>query len=240
MDVNARFSPRTIGLALLLVAGVAGYLWMKPSYVVVGAPVGSGKPVVVLLHGYGAPPKDLVPRAWEWSERLPGATFIVPGASHSVGLGGRSWHPTGSLEAAQEGLQASMDQIHRILRDVERAGVEENDVYLGGFSQGAAMAVHVLTESAEAPAAGGLLVLSGSFFTERGFATDRATDHLPEGFRVLVTHAHDDRVVAFGSGQRVAAFFEDRGLDVRLVTYKGGHRIAPEVSDAVVEFLQGR
>jgi phospholipase/carboxylesterase len=115
---------------------------------------GSG-PVVVLLHGYGAPGDDLVPLFRVL--RAPRDTrFVFPEAPlvppEIAAYGGRAWWPidTVALQRAAaegraderarmvpEGLREANQQVNALLDAVERElGVNGEQIVLGGFSQG--------------------------------------------------------------------------------------------------------
>src|SRR5215475_11305868 len=117
---------------------------------------GSGNgPVVILLHGFGAPGDDLVPLG-DVLAVPKGTRFLFPEGpiSLSIGFGdSRAWwfidiariqadRAAGRIrELSQEipiGLASARDQLLILLKDVgQKLGADPRKTVLGGFSQGA-------------------------------------------------------------------------------------------------------
>ncbi len=110
-------------------------LWSKP------AEQRPGKPLLVLLHGYGADERDL----FSLVPFLPPDTVVAAVAaplSPPWPMPGRSWYPIEGLDgrssdAVTEGARALLDWL-------EAAGSEASSIGLLGFSQGAAVALQAL------------------------------------------------------------------------------------------------
>lgn len=219
----------------LFLVGIIGYWQFKPDYWVRGAPVGKGSPTVIMLHGYGAPADDFVSVAEELAEELPGATFLAIGAPHQATGGcGRSWIRPGELQRALESLDESSTLLDHHIDKALKAGVELDDLYLFGFSQGAAMANHRMTQVGDAPDVRGVILSSGFFMDEPGIARPKG-EHLASDLRVLVVHGKSDRVISVRNGRSVAAFYEKAGTQTTLVEFDGGHMYYGE---PVLEFLR--
>ena len=136
---------------------------------------GGTGPVVVLLHGYGAPGTDLVP-LWRELAVPHEVRFVFPEAPLELGFGGRAWWPIDMArlqdrfsKAAVErliaevppGLDAARGAILELLAVLERdfAALPEQTV-LGGFSQGAMLATDTVLRTSRP--FGGLALLSGT------------------------------------------------------------------------------
>ncbi|MGD0675527.1 MAG: phospholipase, partial [Polyangiaceae bacterium] len=163
-----------------------------------GEGAGDG-PVVVLLHGFGAPGDDLVPigRAL----KAPRDTrFVFPEAPLSLGgaaAGGRAWWWIDLEErirrrAAQDtdvsevpsGLHDARAKIERLLVATERAlHPPPGKIVLGGFSQGAMLSLDVALASNATLA--GILLMSGSHIAAKEWAARFETRR---GLPVFMSH----------------------------------------------------
>ena len=123
---------------------------------------GGTGPVVVLLHGYGAPGTDLVP-LWRELAVPHEVRFVFPEAPLELGFGGRAWWP---LDMARLQDRFSKAAVERLIAEVppgidearaallELLAVLERDfgalpeqTVLGGFSQGAMLATDIVLRS---------------------------------------------------------------------------------------------
>lgn len=137
---------------------------------------------VILLHGFGATPQDLVPLADEigtfrhwW---FPGAPYPITVSGMRYG---RAWFPRddGMMQRALYGSYFTdvremeppglTESAREIVRLVDGAGLPPDSVILGGFSQGAMVSAEYgrlcLLEGRPLPKA--LLLLSGALLGER-------------------------------------------------------------------------
>ncbi|MEO8877496.1 MAG: hypothetical protein ABI461_18015, partial [Polyangiaceae bacterium] len=122
---------------------------------------GGDGPVVVLMHGFGAPGGDLV-SLHRVIDAPPGTRFIFPEAPIALGgpFGeGRAWWRidmvelqkaamTGDFEAMvnrrTDGLAESRALVDALLDDIEKdLGAPSSKIVLGGFSQGSMLALDV-------------------------------------------------------------------------------------------------
>jgi phospholipase/carboxylesterase len=220
----------------LVVAAVFAYWWFSPSYEVVGPALGEGQSAVILLHGFGASGDDLVPRAEAFSERAPDTTFVVLPAPHTKALG-RAWMVGGTHERVVEQVAESKELILNTVGDVESAGVAPEDIYLGGFSQGAQMALDVAGGAPTDRRFAGLVLMSGGLPNWPDAVPPVGADNFADGARVLVTHGDSDSVIGKAQGTRAAKELRAAGVSVEMVTFSGGHTISAETEDAVVQFL---
>ena len=146
---------------------------------------GGNGPMLVLLHGYGAPGDDLVPLARQLTVD-PSVRFAFPAAPHALQLGlpngasGRYWWPIDMVELQRAlinndlatltgrvpaGLSEARSAIAGLLDALEREhGAARDKLVLGGFSQGAMLALDVTLRSERPPA--GLAILSGSLIAK--------------------------------------------------------------------------
>lgn len=214
---------------------------------------------VVLLHGFGAPGTDLVGLAEALGEIVPAlaatTTFVFPEAPLSLeelGLpGGRAWWPlnlarlqsqlaSGRFEDVRRekppGLHATRAAVHEVLIQLsEVTGVAPGRIVLGGFSQGAMVAMDAAT-STDQPL-GGLALLSGAVVNEdewRAGARFRTT--LP----VFQSHGQWDEVLPYITAEWLREIWTSVGNAPTFVRFNGGHGIPWDVLTRLAAWLQER
>jgi phospholipase/carboxylesterase len=213
---------------------------------------GGDGPMVVLLHGFGAPGTDLVGL---WRElRVPSETrFAFPEAPHAVDLGipgysGRAWWDfdveqlqqaleRGQLRALSEhlpdGLMEANQRLTGMLDELEaRHRVPVGKLILGGFSQGAMLSLDVALNSQRSLA--GLVLMSGMFI-----ARERWEPLMPErkGLRVLMSHGRADPLLPFELADELKGALEQAGLRVEFLAFNGAHTISGGVLDSLSKFI---
>lgn len=214
---------------------------------------GGDGPLVVLLHGFGAPGTDLVPLARVMD--VPRETrFAFPEAPLTLPAGyggGRAWwmldmerlqqamiagiprdlrveQPEG-LAPAREKLSATLDALAADL------GVAEGSLILGGFSQGAMLSCDQVLHS-DRPLAG-LALLSGAYLNEEEWAPRFARR---EGLPVFQSHGRRDPILSFEGAEHLRAAMEGAGWDLRFTAFGGAHEIPMDVLDGLAAFIGER
>lgn len=204
---------------------------------------------VVLLHGFGAPGDDLVPLA-----RMidPGARYVLPAAP--IELGGmygdaRAWwlidlmrleaelrggNVRDLLAESPPGLSEARAQLGRLLDQLEaRFGATPDRLVLGGFSQGAMLALDVALHRERPPA--GLLLMSGTLIAEHEW-----TPRLPAlaGVPVVQSHGRVDPLLPFAVAELLRDKLRGAGATVDWQPFLGGHEIPPPVLDAAGKLVR--
>jgi phospholipase/carboxylesterase len=214
---------------------------------------GGDGPLVVLLHGFGAPGDDLVGLA-EAFEGMPSAPrFAFPaallGLPREYGAGRAWWHidmmrlqmamMTGQARdmsrEVPEGLEAARERVVAMLGELRSAlSVGDAPIWLGGFSQGAMLACDVALRTHERLA--GLALMSGTLLCE-----DEWLPLMPgrAGLPTLVSHGRQDPILPFSLAERLRDELARAGVPVSWVPFAGGHGIAPEVLSTLARMLAG-
>jgi phospholipase/carboxylesterase len=210
---------------------------------------GSGRgPVVILLHGFGAPGDDLVP-LWEALAAPTGTRFLFPEGRLTVPYGpGRAWWMI-DLDRLQRdqavgrerdlsreippGLPEARGQIAALLEDVERKmGADPRRVVLGGFSQGAMLSCDVALRTARPLA--GLVMMSGTLVSKDEWVPLMSKRR---GLKVLQSHGGADPLLPLSLAEQLRMLLTQAGLSVEWVPFKGGHEIPPIVLAKLGRFL---
>lgn len=188
--------------------------------VVEGRPLGEGRVVVIMVHGRGAGPKNILELAP--TLRLDDATFLAPAASHGT------WYPQSFLspiEQNEPGITSGIAVIHGLIDEAIAAGVPSERIVLLGFSQGGCLAA---TSAQRRPArygavlvfSGGLIGPPGTVWSEQG---SFAGTPVFLGCSDVDGHIPADRV------RETAAVFERMGAAVTMRLYPGmGHLVSEE------------
>jgi phospholipase/carboxylesterase len=202
---------------------------------------------VVLLHGFGAPGDDLVPVA---SELAAPVRFVFPEAPLELGgLYGdsRAWWmldlarledelrrgvPRDRRAEVPEGLPAARGQLLQLL-DQLAARFPSERLVLGGFSQGAMLALDVALHRDAPPA--GLVLWSGTLLAAELWLPRLAS---LAGVPVLQSHGRNDLLLPFFVAETLRDRLRAAGAVVEWHEFIGGHEIPLGVLAATAELLQ--
>jgi phospholipase/carboxylesterase len=212
--------------AALLVTGCSGV-----DYETWGAPLSGAGHIVVLFHGYGAPPLDLKGLAIDLKEYgAPADTcYIFAAGPHGAGSG-RSWYRNG------EDLEKLRPKIAKLLDSLMgKAGLESQKVFVAGFSQGATVAVDA---GLHYPLPlGGVLAFSGSRDpTGRWWSDPLSLGYSKAPF--LISHGSSDTVVSPGVSEELRKTLETHKYTVNYLKFAGGHEIPKEIKQAAGKFIE--
>jgi thioredoxin len=181
--------------------------------------------VLLLVHGYGADERDLggllpyLDPEGRFLTVLPRGPVAAPPGFAWFDLAGI----TGGSDADTTFL-GSVDELDALLDEVcEEHGKERGEAIVGGFSQGAALAVALGLRRSDRPHPAGILAMSG--YLADGVEIDWDAAHeIP----VLVQHGTDDPLLPVQRGRDLAQMLLDRGVPVTYSEYPMAHEVALE------------
>lgn len=208
-------------------------------------------PVVLLLHGYGAPGDDLMALA-DVLKGPAGTRWLFPEAplKFDIGYGdARAWWmidmerleadrragrvrdlssevPPG-LAQARQALEAFLAALPRVLP------VESRRTIIGGFSQGAMLTCDLVMRTAF-PCAG-LIQLSGTLLAKQDW---RPSVGKRSGLPVFLSHGTQDQVLPYVMAERLRDELIKSGLNVEWHRFHGGHEIPEPVLARLNGFLR--
>jgi phospholipase/carboxylesterase len=212
---------------------------------------GGTGPVVVLLHGFGAPGDDLVPLARVL--HVPSALrFVFPAAPLAppelASFEGRAWWPIDTMamqRAAAEGrerdrvhvvpvgMPAASSQVNALLDSLERElNVSGEQIVLGGFSQGAMLACDVALRSERRLA--GLVLLSTTLLCQDEWQPRMAAR---AGLPVLQTHGLHDSLLSYRLAVELRDQLRAAGVSVEWLEFPGGHELPEPVLNGLGGFI---
>jgi predicted esterase len=184
---------------------------------------------VILVHGRGASPDDILPLADAFG--LADVTYAAPQAA------GRAWYPYSFLSPIQQnepGLSSAIGVIARLVEEFGSDGLPADRVAIIGFSQGGCLALeyaarHARRYATVAGCSGGLIGPPGSQRTYSGSA-----DATP----VFLGCSDHDPHIPLARVHESAEVFRSLGADVDERIYSGTeHTINQDEIDAVRALL---
>ncbi len=199
---------------------------------------------VIWLHGLGADRYDFLPVAEMLQQSLHSTRFVLPQApTQAVTINGGyampSWYDILAMSPARainhEQLEASAQQVIRLIEAQRDSGIDPARIVLAGFSQGGAVVLHCALLRWLGPL-GGVLALStyAPTFSE--------SLQLPEGKQqlpVLCMHGLHDEVVLPAMGRSAHDFLLSHGLPISWQEYPMGHEVCTdEIHDIGVWLTQ--
>ena len=211
---------------------------------------GGNGPVVILLHGFGAPGNDLVPLADALNVPT-GTRFVFPEGPLSLSFGprdARAWWLIDMARMAQDqaagrprdlsneipkGLASARDMMLAFLKEVERLfDADPRKTVLGGFSQGAMLTCDAILHT-DRPYAG-LVQLSGTLLAlqEWGPLLQKR-----KGLPVFQSHGVQDEILPYIGASRLRDTLSQSGLAVEWHRFRGGHEIPEPVLQRLGVFL---
>jgi len=226
-----------------------GGLWTRITGGTDGKGGGHG-PLVLLLHGFGAPGDDLLSLADELDVPT-GTRFVIPEGPLTLSFGpsdARAWWLIDMARIAADraagrirdlsneiprGLAPARETMLAFLKEVERTfGADPRKTVLGGFSQGAMLSCDVMLQS-DHPYAG-LVQLSGNLLAQQIWGP-----LIPKrkGMPVFQSHGMQDEILPYVGAERLRDTLSQSGLAVEWHKFRGGHEIPGPVLQRLGVFL---
>ena len=214
---------------------------------------GGDGPVVILLHGFGAPGDDLVPLA-DVIDAPTGTRWLFPEAPLSLNMGfgdSRAWwiidfariqedREAGrirdlSIEVPQ-GLALARERFLAFLKEIpKQLPIDYKKTVIGGFSQGAMLTCDTVLQT-DYPFAG-LVQLSGNLLAQ---AVWGPLMRKRKGLPVFQSHGTQDDVLPNIGAERLRDALTQAGLAVEWHSFRGGHAIPEAVLRRLGPFITKR
>ncbi len=194
-----------------------------------GRPLAQARVAMVLLHGRGGTAADILTLADDLN--LSAFAYLAPQAE------GNTWYPQSFLAPVAQNqpyLDQALATVGAVIDALGEQGIEPQNVVLGGFSQGACLALEYASRAAsQGTRLGGVVALSGGLIT-----LDQGGDLA--GTPVFMGVAPDDAHIPLSRFQASADHLKARGAQVDARVYPGlGHSINKDELDAVRRVMQG-
>ncbi len=202
---------------------------------------------VILFHGYGADADDLHPLC-QYLDPSENYDWYFPQGIIQVILGpgarGRAWFDI-DVKALEEAMMKGVFRDLSAVRPNNMSIAVEiamefistimeryKKVVVGGFSQGAMLAVESFLKLEKKPE--GLVVLSGALIDEK---TLRAYAKNIDGKKFFMSHGFNDVLLDFKSSEKLFHLLRGAGMEGKFHQFKGGHEIPPIVLNELGKFI---
>lgn len=205
---------------------------------IVIAPKAAAKNSVIWLHGLGADAHDfvdIVPQLYLPEEQA--VRFIFPRApvrpvTLNAGMSMRAWFDIYGLTADfpqdEVGINQTDLAISKLIENEMKQGIPSQKIFLGGFSQGGAVALYSGIRYPQR--LGGVLGLST--FLPKNYAHDARKLSMNRGIPIFLAHGTQDPILSYEIGQASKDRLIELGYAVDWHTYNMGHTVsAQEIQD---------
>ena len=202
---------------------------------------------VILFHGYGSDAADLMQLRFLLALRKSCHWLCLEGPLE-VEPFGKSWFPINlfllqdayqkkEFEGIRQHVPLGIDEIHRkVWSDLkEKINPQEwSQVILGGFSQGAILALDLCSQMPVKPKA--LMLFSTTCLCEKRW---QKGFHDMEGMPFFQSHGMEDPVLSYHEALYVEKLLKQKGLKGNLHSFRGGHEIPSSVLSSCSEWVNG-
>jgi predicted esterase len=196
-----------------------------------GASLTTATAAVILLHGRGGAPEDMLSLADEWN--VPAVAYLAPAAAD------RTWYPRSFLapiEQNEPALSSALGVLQHLIESLSRQGIGRERIIIAGFSQGACLGLEYVARHARRY--GGVVGLSGGLIGPQGAPRE---DHGSLERTPLFLGCSDvDPHIPVERVRESAEVFRGLGGLVDERIYPGmGHTINADEMHAIKSLLQG-
>ncbi len=195
-----------------------------------GAPLAEARAAVVLAHGRGADARDILGLAAAFS--VPDVAFLAPDAANNA------WYPARFMEPIainEPWLSSALNCFDRVVHSALEAGIPAERIVLGGFSQGACLALEYAARNARRY--GGVIALAGGLIGPDGIS--RKYPGAFGGTPVFIGVGDQDFHIPVKRSKHSAEVLAGMGAKVDLRVYPGlQHAIVQDEVDAARAILE--
>lgn len=183
-----------------------------------GVPFQNADGAVILLHGRGGSAHDIL-QLINYLDGISNIHAVAPQAS------GNSWYPhrfLAPLEQNEPYLCDALEVVDDLVSQLIDGGMPSENIFIGGFSQGACLALEYLNRNPQR--FGGVFGLAGGLIGPEGTAWN--TQGSAGGTPVFIGCAENDPHIPLERVQATAESLTQLGCSVNLHTFAGmEHRI---------------
>lgn len=199
-----------------------------------GLPLDDAKGAMILIHGRGASPMDILTLAHEIDTLDPNEAklaYLAPEAAR------RTWYPTTFLapfEQNEPWLSSALAAVDDLVQRVLNAGIPREKLIIGGFSQGACLSSEYVARNPGRY--GGVAVLSGGLIGPPGTPRDYAGSL--EGTPIFLGCSDIDMHIPLERVKESTEVLKKMGADVTEKIYPGmGHTVNLEELEYVKQMV---
>ncbi len=195
--------------------------------------------IFILLHGYGTDNEDLIGLGMSFRQLLPNTAFLFVNAPWKVDGNDNMGYQWFSLKTMNLfSILKEIKTAHRMLNDfineqLIRFSLNDSNLFMGGFSQGAIMTLYTGLRRKVAPLA--LLSFSGMIPDTLG-TLKKEIMCKPN---TLLIHGTEDKVVPYNNLERTEKILKEFDIPVESHSISGmGHMIDNKALNYALEFIK--
>jgi phospholipase/carboxylesterase len=193
-----------------------------------GRPLSEASNAIILLHGRGADPEDIIHLADEFAD----TSFYIAAPRAT----GNSWYPYSFLspeEMNEPWLSSAIGIVKRLIENISEYIPSEN-IFIMGFSQGACLSLEATARNAMKY--GGIAAFSGGLIGEK--ITESKYRGNFDGTNIFIGNSDSDPYVPLSRTEESRQLLSEMKADVNMIIYSGmEHTIITEEIDAARQFL---
>jgi phospholipase/carboxylesterase len=185
-----------------------------------GQPLGTATKALILLHGRGGSAADILTLAAHL--RVDGFALLAPQAPSG------SWYPQSFLAPPAQNepyLSAALATVAQAVAEATRHGIVPENLYFGGFSQGACLTLEYVARHAQRY--GGVVAFTGGLIGDQVYAENYGGDF--GGTPIFIGTSDPDFHVPVARVRASTALLTELGAAVTEKVWPNmGHTITPE------------
>ena len=203
-------------------------------------PPENGEPIkyaVILFHGYGGDGKDISMLTLNWRRFLKNTVFLCPNGHEicEINPQGYQWFDL-SKNNEEYILQKSLNAETIIKKFIEEVKIKyklsNNNVVLGGFSQGCMLSINVGVTSQDE-----LNCIVG--FSGKIINKENLQSRIKNKSKILLIHGDQDEIVSSSFLLESKDFFERNKFEIKTNLIKNcGHHIPIDASSMALNFIK--
>ncbi|MCC9061564.1 alpha/beta hydrolase [Flavobacterium piscisymbiosum] len=197
-----------------------------------GVPLNDAKKALIMIHGRGASAHDIL----SISKHLKVDDFalVAPQAEN------RTWYPYSFLAPINENepsFSKSLEAIHNVVVAIQQNGIEKENIYFLGFSQGACLALEFTARNAAKY--GGVVAFTGGLIGDKVYENHYEGNF--ENTPIFIGTSDPDFHVPVERVNESEALLKKMGANVTKKIYENmGHTISQDEIDLVNELIFGK
>lgn len=194
-----------------------------------GVAVAEAKKAVIFIHGRGASSADIL--------RLNQHLEVTEAALYAPQASNNSWYPysfMAPIKENQPALDSALELISNLITEIKEAGINQDQIYFIGFSQGACITLEYLTRNAGRY--GGAIAFTGGLIGKEIDMRNYKGDF--KKTPILITTGDPDPHVPVSRVEISEGILRKMGADVSVKIYSGKpHTITKAEIDLAKKFI---
>lgn len=196
--------------------------------------------LALFLHGYGANAQDLS----SFQSLSAHCRWVFPNGLVKLeapysDFGGRAWFPlkindsNNQLLPDENSIYYFEKSLRQMLDFVKSFNMRADKIILGGFSQGAIMALNMALRMKPPPRA--LVFMSGALFP--ALILEKEKPSFSNAGLFFQCHGTSDPLLPYSASKEVFRFLKDLKWQGSFLSFEGGHEIPPIVLENIQKFI---